>query len=68
MPWLDRFWKKNTILSYLRSTPTNPGVAFAMERMDERRSQQSKEQELNSRDFLSRFMEAKEKDPQVPDW
>ena len=68
MPWLDRFWKKNTVLSYLRPQPTNPGVTFAMERIAERRGQDPKEERLNRRDFLSRFIEAKAKDPQLPDW
>ena len=68
IPWLDRFWKKNVILSYLRSQPTNPGVTFAMERMAERRNQDPEEEKRTSRDFLSRFMETKAKDPQIPDW
>lgn len=69
MPWLDRLWKKNTIRSYLRSEPTLPAVNFAMERMAERKGQDPKEENLlNSRDFLSRFIEAKAKDEKIPDW
>ncbi|KAJ5649898.1 benzoate 4-monooxygenase cytochrome P450 [Penicillium longicatenatum] len=71
IPWVDWLWAKNPLLERFRSKKVNPVVAFALARAAERQNQ-SKEvatgEELNSRDFLSRFLEAIEKDPSIPPW
>ncbi|KAL8827910.1 MAG: hypothetical protein Q9191_002899 [Dirinaria sp. TL-2023a] len=67
--WLDKFWNKNRALAWLWPPPTSPIVRFAIERADERKNKSPTEDiELNTRDFLSRFIEAKSKDDKVPDW
>ncbi|MCJ1257609.1 hypothetical protein MMC24_005435 [Lignoscripta atroalba] len=72
MPWLDSLWTKNPIFSRLRPSSTNSIVAFTLARMAEKQEvlqKPSEEQpQANSRDFLSRFMEAKAKDPSSPPW
>ena len=67
--WVDKFWNKNRILAWLWPPPTSPIVRFATERANERKAKSPVEDsELNNRDFLSRFIEAKSKDDKVPDW
>ena len=44
-------------------------VAFARDRMNERKDAQEEAKiPLNSRDFLSRFIEAEAKEKDVPPW
>ncbi|KAI9877261.1 MAG: hypothetical protein M1830_004417 [Pleopsidium flavum] len=70
--WLDILWDKNPVLEQWWPSTTSPVVAFAVARANERLglSQDSaqKKSELNARDFLSRFIEAKYQDPDIPDW
>jgi hypothetical protein len=71
MPWLDYLWTKNPLLQRLRTTKMNPIVAFALAQAKERQEQVCEDKvqaELNSRDFLSRFMDAIAKDPSIPPW
>lgn len=69
MPWLDKFLKKNPLLSRLQPARTNPIVAFARARMSERQDAEGEAKlPLNNRDFLSRFIEAEAKERDVPDW
>ena len=72
MPWLDYIWTKNPIVQRLQKTRANPVVGFAQARAQERQSQVVESYEgkakLNSRDFLSRFLEALNKNPDVPRW
>lgn len=72
MPWIDKFWNKNPLLAYLRPSSASPILNFAAtrakERMDLEKDPDQEKPELNSRDFLSRFIEAQLKDPQVPEW
>lgn len=69
MPWLDGLWNKNPVLARLWPSSTSPIVRFATARASERRDDfQPQEHDVNNRDFLSRFIEAKAKDDQVPDW
>ncbi|KKA24449.1 Cytochrome P450 (Eurofung) [Rasamsonia emersonii CBS 393.64] len=64
MPWLDFLWKRNPLLP--ASVKPNPLVEFGVARIQERLQMTEQEREkINSRDFLSRFIEAKEKDPQL---
>lgn len=68
-PWLDMVLKKNHILSRLKPARTNPMVAFARARMNERQDVGGEAKLLvNNRDFLSRFIEAKAKEGGVPEW
>lgn len=67
--WVDRLWTKNPILQRIQTVQANPIVAFAIARAQERQgvSQDIDEKsDLNSRDFLSRFLEALRKDPSIP--
>lgn len=70
MPWLEYFWTNNPVLRQFRGNGKSPGVEFAMARVQERkaleRGELEKEWEVNSRDFLSRFMEIEAKDKNVP--
>lgn len=71
IPWVDWLWAKNPILERFRSKKVNPVVAFALARAAERQNQNKENptgEELNSKDFLSRFLEAIEKDPSIPPW
>jgi len=43
-------------------------VSFAMKRQEERLHLPTDEEKANNRDFLSRFLEAMEKDPSIPKW
>ncbi|KAA6412416.1 MAG: pisatin demethylase [Lasallia pustulata] len=65
MPWLDFLWKRNPLLPHW--TKVNLIVAFGVARIKERQGRSEKDTaDVNNRDFLSRFMEAKSKDPQIP--
>lgn len=69
VPWVDKLWNKNRLLAWLWPPPTSPIVRFATERASERKHKSPMEDsELNNRDFLSRFIEAKAKDDKVPEW
>lgn len=71
IPWVDWLWAKNPLLEPFRSKKVNPVVAFALARVAERQSQNkegSTGEELNNKDFLSRFLDAIEKDPSIPPW
>lgn len=71
IPWVDWLWAKNPLLEPFRSKKVNPVVAFALARAAERQSQNkegSTGEELNNKDFLSRFLDAIEKDPSIPPW
>ena len=65
MPWLDFLWKRNPLLPHW--TKVNLIVAFGVARIKERQGRNEKDTaDVNNRDFLSRFMEAKSRDPQIP--
>lgn len=72
MTWLDLFWEKNPIRERLRPSTTSPVVAFAVARANERlglsASPAQEKSNMNSKDFLSRFIDAKSQDPTLPDW
>ncbi|ERF68113.1 hypothetical protein EPUS_06924 [Endocarpon pusillum Z07020] len=58
----------NSFISRLRPARWSPMVEFAMKRQVERLSAVGKEEGLNQRDFLSRFIAAMDKDPSIPKW
>ncbi|KAH8755726.1 cytochrome P450 [Diaporthe sp. PMI_573] len=74
IPWMEKFWAKNPIVSRLSPTKTFPLITFALARAKERTSASSDEKssvsaQYNSRDFISRFLEARAKDPaRIPEW
>jgi hypothetical protein len=71
MPWIDKFWNKNPILTYFWPSTASPILSFAMTRARERQAVEKDwdaSVEVNNRDFLSRFIEAQAKDPGVPNW
>jgi cytochrome P450 len=74
MSWLDKVWTKNPFVSKMLPAKTSPVVAFAIARARERTEKtgypgEEKSATLqNSRDFMSRFIEARAKDPSIPEW
>ncbi|KFY63720.1 hypothetical protein V496_03747 [Pseudogymnoascus sp. VKM F-4515 (FW-2607)] len=76
MPWLDSIWTKNPIVQYLKAAKPNAIVGFALAQTKERLEAEKEKaasdsgltKELNNRDFLSRFLEALEKDKSIPPW
>ncbi len=69
IPWVDKLWNKNRLLAWFWPPATSPIVRFATERADERIAKSELDDgEMNGRDFLSRFIEAKSKDDKTPDW
>lgn len=69
IPWVDRLWVKNHILSRIRPAKWSPMVRFAVKRQEERQGQISAgEGGYNDRDFLSRFLDAMQKDSSIPSW
>ncbi|KAK0667055.1 cytochrome P450 [Cercophora samala] len=70
MPWLDSILAKNPLARFLPEG-SSPIVAFALARARERSNISEVEKTTthhNTKDFMSRFLEAKEKNPAVPDW
>lgn len=66
MPWLDYFLIKNPLRQFVSGGSTGAVARFARDRMRERL--QSPQNKDNSRkDFLSRFLEAKVRSPNVVD-
>ncbi|KKY30492.1 putative pisatin demethylase [Diaporthe ampelina] len=76
IPWIEKFWAKNPIVSRLSPTKTAPLITFALARARERTSatadgdkSSDASSQYNSRDFISRFLEARAKDPaRIPEW
>ncbi|CAI7666743.1 unnamed protein product [Penicillium bialowiezense] len=74
MPWLDRIWVKNPFVSRLLPEKNSPVVMFALARAQERIAEKlhgSGSQDAsgyNSKDFMSRFLDARAKDPSIPEW
>ncbi|KEY71920.1 hypothetical protein S7711_09122 [Stachybotrys chartarum IBT 7711] len=68
LPWVDSLWVKNPIVSRLRPASWSPMVAFAVKQQNEREAKMAAGEPVNSKDFLSRFLAAMEKDPSIPKW
>lgn len=69
MPWLDKLWTKNKLVSLFRPATYSPMVSFALARQAERfAATPSATASKNDRDFLSRFIAAMDKDPSIPKW
>jgi cytochrome P450 len=74
MPWLDKIWVKNQFVSRLLPAKNSPVVMFALARAQERiaEKQDSDSPDVassyNSKDFMSRFLAARAKDPSIPEW
>lgn len=73
MPWLDYVWAKNKLVNRILPAKTHPVVAFALARARERTEKPGSSEienleNANSRDFMSRFMEVRAKDPSIPEW
>ena len=75
MPWVDKFWNKNPYLNKLWPTTSSPIMSFAMNKAKERQAVEKtwatydpEAPEVNTRDMLSRFVEAQANDPNCPDW
>lgn len=73
MPWLDKMLHKNPLIGFIAglvSTPkVSPVLKFALEQIANRKSERLREQEKNEqrRDFLSRFLDIKDVNPDIPD-
>ncbi|KAK7742384.1 hypothetical protein SLS53_004529 [Cytospora paraplurivora] len=71
IPWVERLWAKNAWVRALLPEETTPVVSFALARAKERTSIETEKvvlSDYNSKDFMSRFLEIKKKDPSIPDW
>lgn len=72
MPLLDRLWAKNPLVNRFLPAKNSSVVAFAQARAAERTAVTEKSTEddssssYNSRDFMSRFLETRRKDPSIP--
>ncbi|CAK7230708.1 hypothetical protein SBRCBS47491_007678 [Sporothrix bragantina] len=70
MPLLDRLWAKNPLVNRFLPSKNSSVVAFAVARANEReavkKSSFGDEDAYNSRDFMSRFLETRQKDPSIP--
>ena len=72
IPWVDWLWMKIPILQRYGSVKRNRIFEFGIARVEERRrkigfkNDDGEITELNDRDFLSRFLQAMEKDPSIP--
>lgn len=65
MPWVDKLLLKNPLLLMLIKTP-NPLVDFAFQKIQDRMQRSDEKPEpLERKDFLSRFMDAQKKHPDV---
>ncbi|KAJ0426711.1 cytochrome P450 [Aspergillus carlsbadensis] len=66
MPWLDYLHKRNPLLP--SSAKPNPVMAFGLARIQERLQLSEKHPDrVNGRDFLARFIEARERNPKLGD-
>lgn len=69
MPWLDYIWTKNKLVSMLKPAKYSPMVDFAMARQKERlEKDEVADDDVNDKDFLSRFIQAMKKDSSIPQW
>ncbi|KAK4464769.1 cytochrome P450 [Cladorrhinum samala] len=71
MPWLDKLWVKNSLVRRLLPESTSPVVTFALERARERTNifdVGKSAAKHNSKDFMSRFLEARANNPEIPEW
>ena len=68
MPWVDRLWVKNPLISRLRPARWSPMVDFASKMQAERLGVAGDKGGVNEHDFLSRFIAAMDKDPSIPKW
>ncbi|KAL1888261.1 hypothetical protein Sste5346_009653 [Sporothrix stenoceras] len=67
MPLLDRLWAKNPLVNRFLPAKNSSVVAFAQARAAEREAVTEKDDDsYNSRDFMSRFLETRRKDPSIP--
>ncbi|OQE43521.1 hypothetical protein PENCOP_c003G04112 [Penicillium coprophilum] len=66
MPWLDYLFIKNPLRSFFKGGSTGAVARFARARIDERLNQKGTSPMANTqKDFLDRFLEAKEEYPAV---
>ncbi|KAK4225578.1 cytochrome P450 [Podospora fimiseda] len=71
MPWIDKLWVKNPYIQRFFPEATSPVVAFALERARERTNIFDMEKggtKYNSKDFMSRFLDARANNPEIPEW
>jgi hypothetical protein len=70
MPWLDKLLHKNPLVGFFsKQKASSPVLKFALERIAERKKerQDHPEKRGQERDFLSRFLDIKEDNPNTPD-
>lgn len=69
MPWLDKVLHKNPLLALLSKQRASPVLKFALERIAEREKERHDhpERKGHERDFLARFLDIKDNNPDIPD-
>lgn len=73
MPWLDKVLHKNPVVSFFSSLlaekKVSPVLGFALERIEGRKKErlENPEKKGQERDFLSRFLDIKDSNPNIPD-
>lgn len=69
MPWLDRIFDKNPILTLFRQAGTSLILKFSLERIRAREKEREGDPERvgHEKDLLGRFMDIQANDPSIPD-
>ena len=74
VPWLDKLWHKNSYLAMWKRQTGSPILKVVADRINERQQKikydmkAEKDEQINNRDFLSRFLEIQSTNPSVPSW
>lgn len=69
MPWLDKLLHKNPLVGFFSKQRMSPVLKFALERIAQRTKerQDRPEKKGQERDFLSRFLDIKDTNSNIPD-
>ena len=69
MPWLDQILHKNRIWALFSKARASYVLKFAMDRIRAREEVRGADPERkgHERDFLGRFLDIRDKDPNIPD-
>ncbi len=75
IPWFDKLWHKTPIIARWKRQSGSPILKVVADRTNERRQKieyektsADKSEQINDRDFLSRFLEIQSTNESVPPW